>query len=194
LASEKTTGINFLDADNANMKPAINVKKEFAMCAVLVVAICIVAMIGLFTRLSHLENQYAGVKNQMNDIFRRTLPEEKNIVNPLAQLEQQSKALQKEYTLLGSIFDEGSPLEVLRAITTNTPSELKISLDDVLVTGESVRLEGTSESFESVYNWQNLLGNALHFSTVDVRDVRREPNSEMVHFVVLASFASEKLI
>ncbi|MBN2314099.1 MAG: pilus assembly protein PilM [Sedimentisphaerales bacterium] len=194
LAPERTTGINLLDAGNANMRPAVNVKKEFTMCAVLVVAICIVAMIGLFARLSHLENQYADVKNQMNDVFRRTLPEEKNIVNPLAQLEQQLKALQKEYTLLSSISEEGSPLEVLRAITTITPSELKIRLDDVLVTAESIRLEGTTESFESVYNWQNLLGNALHFSTVDVRDVRRESNSEMVHFVVQASFASEKLI
>jgi len=192
LAPDRTTGINLLEADNADMRPALNVKKEFAICAVLIIAIAIVSLIGLFTQLSHLEGQYAGVKNEMKEIFQRALPEEKNIVNPLAQLEQKLQILQKDYTLLNSIFGgSAGPLEVLHAIATSTPSELKISLDDVLVTAESVRLAGTSDSFESVYNWQHLLDNALHFSTVDVRDVRREPNSEMVHFVVLASFLKE---
>ena len=80
----------------------------------------------------------------------------------------------------------------MSAIATNTPSELKIRLDDMQVTTEFVRLEGTSESFESVYNWQHLLGNALYFSTVDIHDVHREPNGKIIHFVVLASFTLEK--
>jgi Tfp pilus assembly protein PilN len=144
-------------------------------------------------RLAHLEGQYAGVKDEMTEIFQRTLPEEKNIVNPVAQLEQKLQALQKDYALLNSLSSAGAgPLEILNAIAMSTPSELKINLDDVQVTAESVRLAGTSESFESVYNWQHLLGDALHFSTVDVRDVHREPDSEMVRFVVLASIVSEK--
>lgn len=193
LAPDKTMGVNFLEAGNANMSPAMNVKKEFAICAVLVVAIAIVSLIGLFMRLTHLENQYAGIKNEMKQIFQRTLPDEKNMVNPLTQLEQKLQVLKKDYTLLGSLSGRSAgPLEVLHSIAISTPSELKITLDDILVTAESVRLAGTSESFESVYNWQHLLGRALHFSTVDVRDVRREPESEMVRFVVLASFTAEE--
>lgn len=193
LAPERMMGINFLEAENVDVKPVLNVKKEFAVFGVLVVAIAIVSLIGLFMRLAHLENQYTGVKNEMTEIFQRTLPEEKNIVNPVAQLEQNLQALQKDCTLFNSISNMGTgPLEVLRAIAISTPSELKISLDDVQVTAESVRLAGTSESFESVYNWQHLLGNVLYFSTVDVRDVRKEPNGEMVRFVVLASFAAEE--
>ena len=129
----------------------------------------------------------------MTNIFHRTLPEEKNIVNPLAQLKQKLQSLRKDYELFGSISSAGTgPLDVLNAIALSTPSELKISLDDVLVTADSVRLAGTSESFESVYNWQHLLDEALDFSTVDVRDVHRDPNGKMVHFVVLASFTREK--
>lgn len=194
LAPDKTRGVNFLEADNANMRPALNVKKEFAICAVLVAAIAIVSLVGLFMRLAQLEKEYAGVKNEMKNIFQRALPAEKNLVNPLAQLEQKLQALQKDYVLFGSLSGSGAePLEVLNAIVTNTPSELKISLDDVQVTAESVRLAGTSESFESVYNWQHLLGHTDHFSTVDVLgDVHREPDSGRVRFVVLASFAAEK--
>ena len=193
LAPDKTKGVNFLEADNADIRPALNVKREFAICTLLVAAIAIVSLIGLFMRLAHLESRYADVKNEMKEIFRRTLPEEKNIVNPLAQLEQKLQSLRKDCTLFGSLSGAGTgPLEVLHVIATSTPPELSVGLDDVLVTAESVRLTGTSQSFESVYNWQRLLRDTLHFSTVDIRDVRREPDGETVHFVVLASFAAEK--
>lgn len=193
LAPDRTTGINFLEADNANIRPALNVKKEFAICAILVAAVAVVSLIGLFMRLAHLESRYAQVKNEMKEIFQRTLPEEKNIMNPLAQLEQKLQSLRKDYVLFGSISGAGAgPLEVLHAIATSTPPELNVGLDDVLVTAESVRLVGTSQSFESVYTWQRLLRDTLHFSTVDVHDIRREPDGDMVHFIVLASFASEK--
>jgi Tfp pilus assembly PilM family ATPase len=63
LVPEKTTGINFLEADNADIKPKLNLKKELVICAILVCAIAVVSLVGLFVRLSHLEAQYAQVKN-----------------------------------------------------------------------------------------------------------------------------------
>ena len=108
----------------------------------------------------------------------------------IAQLELKLQSLRKDYALFGPISDTG-PLDVLNAITTSTPPEMNISLNDMLITTGSVRLMGTSQSFESVYNWQRLLQDAPQFSNVDVRDIRREPESERIHFTVLASFASK---
>lgn len=193
LVPEKTSGINFLKADNANTKPTFNLKKEFVICAVLVAAIAVVSLIGLSMRLSHLEAEYAQVKDEIGEIFQRTLPEEKNIVNPLAQLEQKLQSLQRDYALVGPISggDTGA-LGILHAVTISTPPEANISLDDMLITTESVRLTGTSQSFESVYNWQQILLDARQFSTVDVQDIRREPKSERIRFTVLASFAMKE--
>ncbi len=190
LVPEKTTGINFLEADNADIKPKLNLKKELVICAILVCTIAVVSLVGLFVRLSHLEAQYAQVKNEIREIFQRTLPEEKNIVNPLAQLEQKLQSLRKDSAFFGSISGTG-PLEVLNVITTCTPPEMNISLYDMLITTESVRLMGTAQSFESVYNWQRLLQDAPQFSNVEVRDNRREPDSERIRFTVLVSFASK---
>jgi type II secretory pathway component PulL len=193
LTPEKTAGVNFLEAAPAAVKPALNVKKQVALCTVLGVAIVVVSLIGLLLRLHRLEHQYAAVKSEMKAVFQRTLPDEKNIVNPLAQLDQRLRALRKDYAVFGSISGTSAgPLDVLQAIAAHTPLEMKISLDDVQVTAQSIRLTGTSDSFESVYHWQDLLANALHSSTVDVRDVRREPDSKTVHFVLLASITREK--
>lgn len=190
LAPSQTAGINFLEANDADIKPKINMKKEFTICAVLIGAIAFVSLVGLFMRLSHLEAQYAQIKNEVREIFQRTLPEEKNIVNPLVQLEQKLQFLWKDYALFGSVSGI-EPLEVLNTVTTYTPPEMNINLNDMLITAESVRLMGTSQSFESVYSWQRLLQDIPQFSNVDVRDIRREPKSERVQFTVLASFATK---
>jgi len=194
LAPEYTSGINFLEADSVNAKSATSLKKELAICAVLVGAIAAVWLVGLFMRVSRLETEYARVKNEIRESFQTALPQEKNVVNPLAQLGQKLQSLKQDYALLGPISGAGTaPLEVLRTITTNTPADMNISLDDMLITTESVRLTGTSESFESVYNWQRLLQDVPQFSTVDVgQDTQREPEGNQVRFTVLVSFATKE--
>jgi Tfp pilus assembly PilM family ATPase/Tfp pilus assembly protein PilN len=191
LAPEATAGVNFLDADNANIKPALNPRKEFTIFAALAAAIVVVSLIGLFIQLSHLETKYAQVKNEIRDIFQQVLPEEKNIVNPLVQLEQKLQSLQKDYTLLGFVSSTGAgPVEILYTISKSIPSEANIRIDNMLITTGSVRLTGNSQSFESIYNWQRLLEKTPPFSTVDVQDIRREPHGGLVHFTILAMLAT----
>ena len=74
----------------------------------------------------------------------------------------------------------------------STPREININIEDMLITTESVRLMGTSQSFDSAYNWQRLLQDAPEFSTVEVQYIQREPEGELVHFTVIASFAMKE--
>ena len=70
--------VNFLEADKADAKPVLNLKKELVVCATLIGAIAVFSLVGLFVRLSHLETDYARIKNKTTEIFKATLPEEKN--------------------------------------------------------------------------------------------------------------------
>lgn len=195
LAPEKTTGINFLEADNSNIKPTLNLKKEFVICAILTAAIAVVSLGGLFIRLSHLEAKYAQVKNEIREIFQRTLLEETNIVSPVAQLEQKLKALRKDYRLLASFCPTGlSPLEVFRRITVNTSQQENAKIDNLFITAESIRLSGSCNSFESVYEWQRLLREVPEFAIVDVQDTQRDTESGAVHFTMLISSAGSAAI
>ena len=188
LAPDKTAGINFLKADNADTKPTLDLKKETIICAALVAAIIFVSFVGLFVRLFRLEAQYANIKNEMREIFQRTLPEETQIANPLVQLEQKLDSFRKDYQVFASFFPTSlSPQKVLHEITTNTPSEKNIRINDLLITTESVRLQGTCDSFDSVYQWQQLLQENPGFTLVDVQDVQKNPGSNTIQFTVLIS-------
>jgi len=193
LAPEKTKGVNFLAADNANLKPALNLKKEMLISAALVCAIVVFWVLGLLTRLSSLETNYARIKNETTEVFQSTLPQEKNIVSPLVQLEQKLQSFREDYQLFASFRpDSLSPLEVLHSLTIHRPSQTNMKVDDLLIAADTVRISGTCNSFESVYQWQRLLREVPVFTTVEVQDVQRQPQGTVGFTLLLSSAETEQ--
>ncbi|MFB0524812.1 MAG: pilus assembly protein PilM [Phycisphaerae bacterium] len=190
LAPEKTAGVNFLQADNGDRKPTLNLKKELVICAALVSAIAVFLLVGLFVRLFYMERNYARIRNEIREVFRTALPEEKNIVNPLVQLEQKMESFRKDYQLFATFHPTSlATLEVLRIISTSVPFQAGFKVDDLLITPSSVRVSGTCDSFESVYRWQEFLQKVPGFALVDVQDAQKEAQSDVVRFTILISSA-----
>jgi len=188
LAPEQTNGVDFLGAAGAGVGAKLDRKKEIITFATLIAAIVIAWMIGLFVRLSYMEAKYSRIKQQTKQVFQSTLPQERNIVNPLAQLAQKLRSMRTDYAVLVPASGAGS-LEILHAISTSIPPDAGISIDNLLITPESVRLTGTSRSFESLYAWQQRLEESRQFSVVDVQDVRTTERNDLVSFTVLISLA-----
>jgi len=187
LAPEKAGGTNFLQVRDANKESAFRPRRELAVCATLVAAIVVICIVGLFLRLSYLETSYGHVKNEIREVFESTLPHE-NIVSPLVQLEQEFESFRKDYRLFASFYPtSSSALDVLYDITKNTPARANVKVDDLLIAADMVRVSGTCDSFESVYEWQRLLREVPGFTLVDVQDAQKEPTSSTVHFTILLS-------
>ena len=193
LAPEQTKGINFLEADKADAAPSLNLRKEFVFCAALIGAIAVFLLVGLFTRLSHLESAYARIKNETTEIFQATVPDEKNIVNPLVQLEQKIESFRRDSGLFASLSDSGlSPLDALYKISTNSPLSENIKIDDILIVADTVRINGTCDSFEPVYQWQQLLQENPGFTFVEVKDIQKQSKSGVVNFTMLLSLSTQE--
>ncbi len=188
LVPEHTSGINLLEADAVSAGSATTLKRDLAICLVLVAAIAAVSVIGLFMKRSRLESKYAALRSEIKGTFKSVLPDEMNIVEPVAQVEQRLQSLRKDYAAFGLVSGAG-PLEILNVITGSTPEGMNINLNGIEMTAESVQLTGTTESFGSVTKWQRLLEAVPQFSTVDTGDPERPAPGEPVHFVVVASFA-----
>jgi Tfp pilus assembly protein PilN len=190
LAPQLTKGINFLQAASADIKPKLNLRKELITCAALVGAIVVFWLFGLFVRLYLLEADYARIKNQIRDVFQTTLPQEKNIVNPLVQLEQKLQSFRKDYQLFASFHPAAlGPLEVLHSISVTAPSQANLKVDDLLIGADTISIKGTCNSFESVYEWQRLLRDVQGFRSVDVQNVQTAPKSGAVRFTIVLSSA-----
>ncbi|MBN2270427.1 MAG: PilN domain-containing protein, partial [Sedimentisphaerales bacterium] len=180
-------GVNFLDAVKA-ATPPIDVKKEIVTYSALAGALIVLLIIGLFAQLWRLEGAYADVKSRINETFVAALPQEKNIVSPLAQMEQKLASLRRDYQLGDSYSPtDASPLQVLRAISLAAPAQANLEVDNLLIADGSVRIVGTCDSFESVYQWQRCLQKVDGFERVEVKDVQRRTDSGLAQFTILIS-------
>jgi Tfp pilus assembly PilM family ATPase len=187
LAPEKARGTDFLQAHHASRQSTFRPKREFAICAMLAVAIAVIWIVGLFLRLSYLETGYGHIKNEIREIFESTLPNE-NIVSPLVQLEQEFESFRRDYELFAPFYPTSlSAFDALYNISKNTPSLANAKVDDLLIGADVVRIKGTCDSFESVYEWERLLRKVPGFARVNVQDPQREPKSNRVNCTILLS-------
>ena len=138
---------------------------------------------GILIRRARLEKENAGLEQTMRAVFTEALPQEKNIVNELAQLEAQLQTLKNDYQLIepGGGVD---PLGLWRLIETATPTELVLVVEDMLITAETIRLTASCDSFDTPYRWQKLLQQIGQFSRVEVRQPYSPAGTHRVHFTM----------
>lgn len=190
LLPETGYKVNFSQSENLKQTKTGKFKKDLATCCLLVFAIIVISLIGLFVQKSSLESRYEKITAETEEIFRDTIGQNTKIVAPLAQLNQKLKALQKNYMPLTNGGMNLSPLRTLHIISTNLASDTEININDILITNDSVRITGTAGSFESVYNWQSSLQKRKEFANVQVDDNSMNTENNRVYFTISASTAN----
>ena len=190
LSADQTARVDFLAAYHRRTRPRWNARRQLAICAGLLAATAIVWFAGLLVQLSVLESEYGRLKEQIESVFRTALPQERNVVNPLAQLQQKLDAFETDYELFSS-FRPGRPsaLETLDMLSTHTPADGNTTLHDVLIAADSVRVTGSCDSFATVSQWQHLLTEKQPFDTVDIQSQKKDAQTGKVHFTLSLSSA-----
>jgi len=187
LQPQGSDRLDFLAAYRARTRPRFRMKKELTVCAALAAAAAVVWVAGLFLQLSSLETTYGQLKQQMEQVFRQTVPEEQNIVDPAAQLQQRLDAFRKESEFLTCLSGRPAPLEILYTLSRNTPATAALQLQDVLIAADSVRLTGSCDSFATLSEWQRVLETIPGVRVVDVPRPIKDSRSGKVRFTISLS-------
>ncbi len=193
LIPDDAAGLNFLDALKNEKQQRFEAKKEIKTIIKLSAAIILVAIASLFVRLWKLEHQNGKIEKQTVEIFQQTLPDEKNIVNPLVQLEQKIASLQTGCTSFDGTDDmNAGPLEIIQQLTQTAPEQADITVGSLLMSDDSVRITGIAATFAPVYQWQQQLQQVPRFASVDVKDIQRLAAEKSVSFTIVIAMAKEK--
>ena len=177
--------LNFLVVDEFRSDQTAETRRGLFIFGLLLLAIVVLLVVKLFYELNTLENEDQLVKQRIREVFIQAFPEEKKIVNELAQLNEQLEMVRAEYnTFAAGLSDRVLPLRVLQDISEKITPEQNIRIYDISIAPESIRLVGAAASFESVDNLMSVLRQISEFNAVELQNIDVDPQSGGVRFTL----------
>jgi len=177
--------LNFIAIDEFRSDQTVEIKRGRYIAGTLLLAIGILLVAMLFHEVNNLESRHERLKKQIREVFVQTLPQEKKIVNELAQLNEHLETSQAQYNALAAgLSDRVLPLRILQIISEKIPTDQNVRINDISMAPESIHLAGIAPSFESVDKLMSLLRQVSGFDTVEVPSIDVDPQGRGVRFTL----------
>jgi len=184
--------LNFLAVDELRSDQRAETKRGLLIFGLLVLAIGVLLIAKLFYELNTLENENQLLNQQVRDVFVQTLPEEKKIVNELAQMNVKLEAVRAEYNIFAAGLSERIlPLKLLQDLSEKITPDQNVRIYDISIVPQSMRLVGVVASFESVDNLTSLLRQIPEFNEIELQNIDVDPQSGGIRFTLSITMGSE---
>jgi general secretion pathway protein L len=128
-----------------------------------------------------LNAQYGALRQEIRQVFTATVPEIQTIVSEKAQLQDALDALHARQRLLQGTTTV-SPLELLRQLSAAMPDHVSLDLDEWTFDADSVRLKGSTTSFDATETIKATASGLGVFKDVQLKDVKTATGGKKVSF------------
>ncbi|OEU73205.1 MAG: hypothetical protein BA874_01870 [Desulfuromonadales bacterium C00003068] len=180
LAANQPT-INFRTGPFTLKSEWAAIKKHLYTGAALLVTALIISGATAIRTYQHKTDVAESYRKQMTQIFRKTLPNTRAIVNIPMQLKSALQQLQTTSALMG-IDKSTSALSVLREFSTHTPTDLKVDIKNFNLEEVTLIVDGETNSFDSINRLASELQQSAIFTKVDIADAKTSIDGQSVNF------------
>lgn len=121
-----------------------------------------------------------NIQQQMKKLFTQTMPTNTPLVDAPMQIESQLNELQKQVQLFG-LGGQGAAA-VLQALSSQINSKIPVDLGEFAYSSEEVKIDGITNSFDSVNRIAEVLGKNSLFSRVEISNAKLSADNSRVQF------------
>ncbi len=191
-APGETYGVDFRRGEFAYHREREAVWRHVARTAILAAAAIALMVASFAVENAHLARRRDAVRAQIRSVFTSALPNTRTIVNERAQLATEIAALEKQRQAYGGLSPSAArAIDVLRALTTGAPSDTTFDIDELALDGETVRVRGSTPSYEGVESIKRSLAARPEFRDVQAKDVRASVDGQRVDFRLVLALARD---
>ena len=160
-----------------------DIKGRLIFASASLIFIFILSVFDLYYHLSLKEGRFNSLSTQVRSIFMETFPEVKTIVNEVQQMKSKIKENNDKLQGFGGVVGaQLSSLELLRELSLRIPEEIKIDITEMMITQETIRINGRTDSFDSVDDIRKGLEGSTYFKEVKITDTKAKANENKVDF------------
>ncbi len=151
-----------------------------------VYALLILALMGvdLHYRVGIQDQLYKDLRKEIQLIFRRTFPEVRTIIKgkELFQMKQKMSEEMAKYQWINNITSKPSYLDVIKHLSMSIPSSLNVKVENLLIDGNKVELEGYAPSFEAVDELEKSLKRSDIFKRIKLVSAKTNKREKGIRF------------
>ncbi len=124
-----------------------------------------------------------ALRAEIRALFTAALPNVRTIVNEKAQLTAEIATLEKQRQLYGGLAPSTPrAIDLLKAVTLGVPSDAQLDVEEIALDGETLRLRGSTRTYEGVDAVKRGLAARPEFRDVQAKDVRASVDGQRVDF------------
>ncbi|MCC6543234.1 MAG: pilus assembly protein PilM [Nitrospirae bacterium] len=183
---KQSTGINFKKGEQISRKESnVNIRRTIYIIAA-IITVSILGFADFYYNVHYREERYNAIKKEMRKVFMETFPETKNIVDENQQFKSSVEEMRKKVEALGGgTKGEVTSLDILNVISEKIPKEMQVDVDDIMIDKSKLRVQGETDSFESVEKIKKEFESVGFFKKVDVSDAKLSADQKKVKFRII---------
>jgi len=190
MVEGKTRLLNFRKGPFTLKSEWSNLKRRLVYAAILLGCTFLAAGASAYLNYSQRASRAEALKQEMESVFRKTFPETRAIIDVPLQMRSKLSELQKKGRLLGA-GEQASPLVLLQEISRLVPEGLVVDIREFIYSPESIRLEGTTSSFDAINQLSTSLVRSGHIADAQIADAKMSLDGSRVDFRLNLTLVAE---
>ncbi|MDY6971166.1 MAG: GspL/Epsl periplasmic domain-containing protein [Thermodesulfobacteriota bacterium] len=177
-------GFNFRKGEFATKKRRFGLSREFRKAAAFIMVVLVFLIADLAVDFYFLKKRYRALDRQVTDVFKRTFPDVKRIVDPLQQMKVKINEIKNSAFSHPGIEGDSTALDLIRHVSLRIPESLDVRVTRMVIDPDTVRISGNTDTFNTVDNIKNGLESSACFSSATISSANLERLGRRVGFEI----------
>lgn len=182
---------NFIQEVKPLLKRLEEARPLLKPAALLLISLLLLGLLDFYIHLYFKNKRSANLKKEIRLVFKKTFPEVTDIVDPLVQMKNNLEKREEDLALSPREF---SSLSILRELSSLTPEDLGITIEDLSIDWDETRIRGRTSvpDFSLVDCFKKALEGSDYFTEVKVSDAHLSREGKSVEFRMTIKYGEER--
>jgi len=172
---------NFRRQEFAKSKDRLGIGRNAVRASIMLGILVSLLLAGMWVEYGFLTRQYDALGEAVRGIYLKTFPEAKRIVDPLGQMKIALNEASKEAGWEVSSA-RGLVIDVLKDISDRIPKALEMRITRLLIEGDTVRITGRTDSFNTVNDIKGRLEPSELYESVTISSATLDQAGKAIQF------------
>jgi len=177
-------GFNFRKDEFEIKKRGFWLQKEFRIAMIFLGVILCLLIVDMGVDYYFLKERYRMLDQRVSEVFSRTFPDVKRIVDPLQQMRVKVNEVKTSDIAIPGTNPTNKVLDLLKDISGRIPKSLDVHVSRMVIDQETVRISGKTDTFNTVDSIKSGLELSKYFTGVTISSANLDRTGKRIQFEI----------